>query len=338
MDYQKFNDKQIIEDLSRFGDPAKIKVLYVSTYIPNYIRTETILDIFRRNKIKFETIFTKDEKFRYLAAVFKTVSRLREFDVIFLAFRSQEVFPFFRLITRKPIIFDAFVSVYDTMCFDRKTFEPDSLPGKFFKQYDTYLCRQADLVLVDTKTHCQYFKKEFNAENVSYYYLECNNGLFRPIDSKENRDNFVVFWYGKGWPCQGADVILKAAEILKHETGIVFRLVGPIKEKYRNLVSQLDCRNIEFIEYLPYKRLPFEIAEADVCLGGHFSNIFKAKRVIAGKTFQFLACKKKIILGDNSANRELFSETSSINFVKMDSQQELAKKILEIKNKRDVGA
>lgn len=338
MDYEKFNDKQILAILSRFGDPEKIKILYVSTYLPNYVRTETILNILRRNRIKVETILAGRRKFKYFLAFLETVFRLRGYDLLFLSFRSHETLPIFRLVTKKPIIFDAFVSIYDTLCIDRKIFRPGSIIGNFLKWYDAYLCKIANLVLVDTKAHCDYFKKEFNAKSVSYLYLGCNRKLFKPVKQDKDQSKFIVFWYGKCWPLQGVDVILKAVEILKDETGMIFRLVGPIRKKREDLVKNLSAKNIEFIDYVPYHKLPLKIADADLCLGGHFSDVPKAKRVIAGKTFQSIACGKKIILGDNPANRELFNESEDVYFVRMNSEKELAKTILEIKNRKDLSA
>lgn len=331
MDYESFNDRQLIDVLSKFGKPERIKLLYVSTYIPDYARSKSILNILRRNGIKFEAVLAAKSKFRYLPVFIKAFFKLRNSDVVFLAFRSHEILPFFRLLTRKPIIFDAFVSAYDTLCFDRRIFEPDSVPGKILKWYDAYLCRMADFVLVDTRAHSDYFKDEFKAKNVSYLYLEPDGDLFKPAAAENKKNKFIVFWYGKCWPLQGVEVILKAAEILKEEPDIIFRLVGPVRKKYGYLARNLDTRNIEFIDYIPYERLPLEIAKADLCLGGHFSDLPKAKRVIPGKAIQFIACGKKTILGDNPANRELFNETENIYFVKMNSEQELAERILEVK-------
>lgn len=332
MDCENFNDKQIYGLLSKFGNPEEIKVLYVSTYIPNYVRTETVLNILQRNKISVKPVLVCNRRFRCFLTFFRTIFSLRECNVIFLAFRSHEILPIFRLITRKPIIFDAFVSVYDTLCFDRKIFKQDSIISKILKCFDAYLCRIANLVLVDTRTHCDYFKKEFNAKNIAHLYLECNKELFKPIKLVKEHNKFIVFWYGKCWPLQGVEVILKAAEILKDDNGIIFRLAGPVRKKCGNLIKNLNTQNIEFIGYVPYERLPYEIAKADLCLGGHFSDIPKAKRVIPGKAFQFITCGRKTILGDNPANRELFNETENIYFVKMNSEQELARKILEIKS------
>jgi glycosyltransferase involved in cell wall biosynthesis len=339
MDYRKFNDRQVCEIFSRFGDIRKIKVLYLSTYEAQYIRTESILDILRRNKIETEVIITGGRRFKYLKVFLSNIlAKLKKCDVVFLGFRGHEVLPFLRLATAKPIIFDAFVSAYDTLCRDRRIVSPGSALGRALKCYDRFLCRISDLVLVDTQSHCRYFKEEFGADNISYLYLEPNQELFRPVKSSADRDKFVVFWYGKCWPLQGAGIILQAAHMLNKEKDIIFRLAGPLKSKYKDLIKGLDTRNIEFIEYIPYRDLPSEIARAQLCLGGHFSDVPKAQRVIAGKTFQFLACGKLTILGDNPANRELFSGDKNVHFVKVNSAEDLARGILEVKNKKGMYA
>jgi glycosyltransferase involved in cell wall biosynthesis len=71
--------------------------------------------------------------------------------------------------------------------------------------------------------------------------------------------------------------------------------------------------------------------KADVCLGGPFSNIDKAKRVISGKTYQFIAMKKPVIIGDNPANRELFEHRKNAMIVEMANADALADAILELR-------
>jgi glycosyltransferase involved in cell wall biosynthesis len=200
----------------------------------------------------------------------------------------------------------------------------------FLKFYERFLCKISNVVLVDTKTHKNYFEKEFSTKNVDYLYVGCNDRLFKSITTKRDNSKFIVFWYGYANPLQGVDVILKSAKLLEHKK-IIFRLIGPIKKKYSKLIQELKLRNVEFIDFIPYEKLPMEINKSDICLGGHFSNKNKAKRVIAGKTFQFISCNKLTILGDNLANRELFNEKGIIHFVKMNSPNTLANKILEIK-------
>ena len=86
----------------------------------------------------------------------------------------------------------------------------------------------------------------------------------------------------------------------------------------------------------PLKKLPEIIAEADICLGGHFSDIDKAKRVISGKTFQFIAMKKPTIIGDNLATRELFTHKENIYMCEMANEQSLTSAILELYNNKEL--
>ena len=325
--YEKFNEKNLMKILSKFGNPKKLKVLYISTYFPDYTRTETILNLFDKLKIKYKSLLVG--KSNYLKATYNLIKFQKDYDLVFIAFRGQEIFPLIKLFTKKPIIFDAFISVYDTLCFDRKKIKPNSLFGKLLKKYDSWLCKKSDIVLVDTKAHSKYFKKEFNCKNIDYLYVGCNKKLFKQISIKEKSKKFTVFWYGTSNPLQGVDIILKAAKILENQKEIEFKLVGPLRKKYPKLIEQLDLKNTEFVDYIPYKNLPLEINNADICLGGHFSKIDKAQRVIAGKTYQFLACNKDTMLGNNKANKELFQKTNKLDFIELDSASDLARKIIK---------
>lgn len=71
---------------------------------------------------------------------------------------------------------------------------------------------------------------------------------------------------------------------------------------------------------------------SDLCLAGHFNaHIKKAKRTIPGKAYIYQAMQKRMILGDNAANRELICEDpDSIYYVEMGSADKLATLIREI--------
>ena len=71
-----------------------------------------------------------------------------------------------------------------------------------------------------------------------------------------------------------------------------------------------------------------------IFLAGHFNaEIQKAKRTIPGKAYLYHAVGKPMILGENLANHELFSEQEKgIYFVEMGSGEKLAEKIKKIAN------
>jgi glycosyltransferase involved in cell wall biosynthesis len=332
-DFRRFNRRNVLSVISRFGTPRKLRILYLSTYHSHYTRTESLLALFGEVGLRVRAVLLGESRFRYAQAVLTLLRHGPAHDVIFVAFRGQEILPVLRMFTSKPIVFDAFVSVYDTLCLDRGTFQAGSVVGRSLRAYDRWLCGMSDVVLVDTRAHQEYFKKQFGVSNVEYLYVGCNEDLFAPQRVSRRRGPYTVFWYGTANPVQGVEVVLQAAKLLEGEH-IRFRLVGPVKLKYGKLLSHLAAENVDLADYVPYKELPAEINMADLCLGGHFSLKGKATRVIAGKTFQFLACAKPTIIGDNPANRELFIEGDLVHFVPMGNPSALADKVAKMARQR----
>lgn len=328
-DYSKFNIEKFKNILLEITGKDSCKILFVSTYQINHIRKETILGIMKNCHAEIKVILTGNSRCKYIKALKEIIKYQNDFDVIFLAFRGQELLPFVKLIAKIPIIFDAFVSVYDTLCFDRELFKPESIIGKLCKEYDKFVCNISQKVLVDTQAHQKYFVDEFGANNVEYIYVESDKTLFKPSEVKPDNINYKVLWYGSANPLQGVDVILHAAKLLESKN-IVFQIIGPVRKRYHKLIKDLKLSNTEFIDFIPYENLPEIINNANLCLGGHFSKKDKACRVIPCKIYQFLDCGKPTVAGDNPANRELFFEGSLVYFVKQNDPSALAKTIMEI--------
>jgi len=298
------HNEKIIRNLITPSDHSDrpLKIAYLSSYSAQYTRTETLKALFNTVDADVDYFIYPGNYARLLLQTFKIRN---QYDIFFIGFRGHEILPFIRLIlgSRKKLIFDAFVSVYDTLCNDRKRFKPGGFFGKLLKKYDTFLCSIANVVLVDTYSHKEYFEREFLTGNVEVIYVSCNKSLFKKHTTEGGG---YIFWYGAANPLQGIENILQWAKSL--EGHAQFILAGPIKKKYEDLVTQLAPSNIKFIDYIPYEELPEYMSNAILCLGGHFSTNPKAQRVIAGKTFQMLECCDHVLLADNPANREIFPE------------------------------
>jgi glycosyltransferase involved in cell wall biosynthesis len=263
-------------------------------------------------------------------------------DLIFTGFYGHLLTLVVSRLTRKPIVLDAFVSTWDTLCFDRKDFAPYSGLGRLAYWLDKQACLEAQHCLLDTETHKQYFVETFgiSGAKISAYYVGYDQQLFYPRLKVETDGRFVVFYYGSYVPLQGVEYIVSAAKLLEAEPDIEFRIVGEgmTYPRARQLAEELCVANMAFLPAVPYGQLPDAIARASVCLGGPFGTSGKARRVIAGKTFQFLAMAKPTIVGDSPANRELFVHGDDVFMCKMADSGALASAILDIKRDASLGA
>jgi len=317
------------------------RVLFISGREPTYTRNAVILKGLRKCGVEVIecTDLSKSYVTRYPTVLVKFLLKLKkrdDFDIIFVGFFGQPLVHIVRkTLKNKPILFDAFLSAYDTMCFERRRFKPNSIVGKSFYWLDKSSCELADKVALDTNAHINYFVNTFDLPREKFHrvFVGADDEYFYPRNVRRDDKKFKVFYYGTYRPLQGIEYIIKAAKILETYKDIEFIVVGkgPERKKIGRLSQKLNVRNVKFIEWVPYEKLPIEIAKADICLGGHFSNIDKAKRVIAGKTFQFIAMKKPVIVGDNSANRELFENRVNALLVEMANEYALAEAILKLK-------
>ncbi|HEC92499.1 MAG TPA: glycosyl transferase family 1, partial [Candidatus Atribacteria bacterium] len=137
-----------------------MKIIFISGREPQYVRNAVILRGLKMNGVEVTecTSSTSSYFLRYPNVLSKFVLKnKKDIDLIFIGYFGQPLVPIIKKLTNKPIIFDAFLSAYDTMCFDRKKFKHTSLGGKFFYWLDKHSCELADKVLLDTYTHIDYF-------------------------------------------------------------------------------------------------------------------------------------------------------------------------------------
>ena len=317
-----------------------MRILFICGREPEYQRNRIVLKALRHHFELVEiTSNLNNFVLRNLSIFAKFILNLRPYDLLFVGFYGHPLMLWVPLLTRKPIAFDAFLSTYDTLCFDRRWFNPYSLRGRLAYWLDKHTCEVATRVLLDTKAHVRYFTSTFGLaqERFSVLYICCDEDTFYPREAVRE-DEFVVFYCGSFLPLHGVEHVIHAAKMLEGHPDIKVRLVGQGEKRneLRRLASQLGVSNVEFVEWIPFRELPTAIAQASVCLGGHFSNSAKAQNVIASKTFQFLAMAKPTIVGDNPANRELLTHKKNAYMCPPADSAALAEAILELREDEEL--
>ena len=310
----------------------KKRVLFVTTKNIDYIRNVQELNFLKQNAARLKVVYS-DRK-SYTARIFEVWWKLmvsgRSYDVVFFGFAPQLVAPFFLKYKDKELIIDFFVSVYDTLVNDRKRISVYNPIAWICHWVDGYVIRKADLIITDTKADVEYFIREFHGDRNKFktVYLEADKTIYYPREQHKRADladKFVVLYFGSILPLQGADIVLSAIELLKDKKDIFFQVIGPVSKRYRIPIQD----NVEYMDWLGQEELAEYIANADLCLAGHFSSrIDKAKRTIPGKAYIYSAMGKKMVLGDNGANRELFGDSDHVLWTEMGNAKALAKAIM----------
>ena len=256
-------------------------------------------------------------------AIIVGYSMIGSFTDIFLA----------RLLTRKTIIFNPSVSLYETLVSDRKIIQNSFLAkALYYIEKCAYIL--SDIVLMDTNQHANYISKRFGIKKrkIIRVYVGAESSIFYPRKTVRDDGTFLVLFYGKFIPLHGIEYIVKAAKILEDEKNLKFLIIGhgQMSKKIGQLCSELGITNISFIKWVNYEDLPVLINKADVCLG-IFGDSEKAMRVIPNKAFQVLAMRKPLITGRSPAAMEIFTDKKNVVLCEMANPKALATSILLLK-------
>lgn len=292
----------------------------LSYYFPEFVRTATLLQALQQ--IEWLELYTARNTTRGWLRYAQTLShlvwiRLRyRPDFYILGFRGYELFWIVRLITwGKPLIFDHMMSPYDSLINEKHRLSSHSWLARLICRYEQSILNQANLILTDTPMHQAYFAQLLGIDSQKIYpvHVAADETIFQPCPERplaESERELRVFFYGSFLPLHGIDVILRAAAQLRMEP-IQFTLVGGHKQDLRPfhaLCSQLNLTNVTHIPWIDYVDLPQWACQADLCLGGPFGNTGQGRRVITGKTFQFLALGQPTVIGEAEKNEHFINQ------------------------------
>ena len=311
-----------------------MKVCYFGIYNPNYSRNKELIKGLKENGIEIIGCRVEPtEKYKYWK-LFKKHRKIKDYDLMIVGFPGHSVMPLARLICKKKIIFDAFVSLYDSNIFDRKAYSPHGLKALKYWLLDWLACKLANKILLDTDEHIKYFVKTFRIKKEKFkrIFVGSDDSIFYPRVHKKETDNSLVHFHGKYIPLQGIEYIVEAAKLLESEN-VQFNLIGK-GQTYSmavDLTKKLNVKNINFINPIAPGKLVKYIAQADVCLG-IFGETQKATRVVPNKAYEAIAIKKPLITADTPAVRELFKNRENCLLCNIADSKDLAQKILILKN------
>jgi glycosyltransferase involved in cell wall biosynthesis len=225
----------------------------------------------------------------------------------------------------RPVVFNALVSLHETLVDDRRRFGSRSLPARALRALDRGALRRADLVVADTKANAEFLAElgGLPRSRVEVCLVGAEERLFRP--DWRPVEPWTCLFVGKLIPLHGLETILAGARLAPD---IPFRVVGS-----GQLEALLADRppNVEWIPWVEYEQLPAELHRAG-CALGVFGRSPKAARVIPNKAFQALACGTPLVTAATPAAAELLVDGESALLVPPGDAEALAQAVRRLRD------
>ncbi len=260
-------------------------------------------------------------------------------DFLFVGYSGHfDVFPAWLLcrLRRVPLVFDAFLSLYDSLVLDRNAARRGGARAAFLAWVDRTACRLADLILLDTRAHAEFFSETFGLPPEKFWVLPigADEGIFRPGGAVPSDPRpYTVLHFGRYIPLHGLETVVRAARLLEERgAGCRFLMVGDGEERGRieELARRLEMQSLEFRDPEPPERLAETIRGADVCLG-IFGETGKAARVVPNKVYEAMAAGRPVITGDSPAAREFLRDGIDCLLCRRGDPAALAEAILRLR-------
>lgn len=246
--------------------------------------------------------------FRYPKLLFRLLAHPRP-DLYLVSYPGWFDVPIVRLVASikgRAVVFDPFLSLYDTMITDRHLHSERSLVARLSALFDRWSLRLADVVIADTAAQLDMYVELAGGlrREGAVLPVGADDDVFAPRSDTKIDLNFVLF-YGSLVPLHGIETIVEAAALLERE-GIRTVIIGDGQDRpTMEEAIERSGASVELHGLLPLDELPQYIAKAVVCLGV-FGDSEKANRVVPHKVYECLAMGRPVVTRDGHAIRSLF--------------------------------
>ncbi|MDZ7372491.1 MAG: glycosyltransferase [candidate division KSB1 bacterium] len=314
-----------------------MKILYVTGREASYSRTRNVRKGMEKAGLEVISVSPPRHNLRYYPFLLRRAwAACRTVDAIVVGFYGQILLPLLKL-TGKPILFDVYISTFDTLILDRRLASVGSPLAKLSWLLDHLSLRLADRVVLETQDHIRDYARKFRVPENKFHrvFLCADEDVIYPRGLPSG-DGFWVHFHGEYAPFHGVRHIIDAARLLAPE-GVRFRIIGRgiTSEEDRAYAQRLGLRNIEFIDRVPYEALAEYMSRAHICLG-FFGNNPRAERVFTNKVVESLGAGRPLITRVNKPVQELLRHRWNAFLCEPGSGEALAEAVRTLREDPDL--
>lgn len=316
------------------GGRLTVRVCYLGGFDPQYSRNNFLRQALAENGCEVVMCRVPPgmptvQKYPRLIAQYRNV--WRTCDLLLVPEVQQTTVPLgwmLARITRKPVVFDFFLSMHEMVVTERRQFQPGSPQAARHAASDRVAGYLPDMLLVQTRRFAAFLESRYQLQISKMHVapLGVNDSVFFPRRAGLAPDpaRLTVLYFGSYIPNHGVPVILDAIELLRGDRRFHFRFVGDGEGKAAALAAaQTRGLDIEFLPRVGFSEVPEEISRADIVLGV-FGDTPQADMALANKVLQPLAMQKTVLAGDTHAIREHFTHGEHLQLVPLANAAALA--------------
>ena len=291
-----------------------MKICWFGAYKVDYSRNCVLMEGLKSNDVEIvEGNTNGDTGYKKYYNQYKKLKELQnDYDILYCAFPVNLNIIIAKLFQKKPIASDCFFPLQDSVVYDRKAAARFSFRSFFCYVVDFLSVHLADLIVVDTYEHQQYWQKKYHCNNKKFIVIPVgvNTNDFNSIQPKMS-EGVTVQYHGSYIPLQGVDIVLQAVKLIQdidRYQKVKFRFTGSgeLLNEMKTLASDLKV-NVEFHGRLPKAELFTQLNDVDVVLG-IFGNTKKTDRVVPNKLYEGVALKKVVISKENDVLKRYFTK------------------------------
>jgi lipopolysaccharide/colanic/teichoic acid biosynthesis glycosyltransferase/glycosyltransferase involved in cell wall biosynthesis len=198
-----------------------------------------------------------------------------------------------------------------------------------------FIQRRAERIIAVTPgMRRQFESRGLEARRIELITNGADTELFTPAPSNNGaRETFTVLYAGTHGLVHGMDVILDAAERLRGEPGIRFRLVGDgvAKAPLERAAAERGLGSVTFEPSLAPEQLVAAIHASDICLATTRDHPFCGE-TIPVKLFDYLACGRPVVAAVRGDAADIVEASGGGVVVRPEDGGMLAATLLDLRN------
>lgn len=189
-------------------------------------------------------------------------------------------------------------------------------------------------------------KKKVNSDKIIYFPNAADFSLsdnylntFDVVQFKKDNgfeDKFIITYVGAHGVANHLEQILYTASLLT-KFDVLFLLIGQGMEKNKliSIANDLNLKNVKFIDPVPKADIFKYILVSDVGCSV-LKNVATFKTVYSNKTFDYMSCKKPVLMAIDGVSRALIEEANAGLYVEPENSLDFKEKILFYLNNKNI--